>query len=147
MIQFDEKARRSDFSLDVYKLTENGIVDVVKYNRSATDIPEIDAGSLINRTFIVMICIVSFAHGSLWELKGGFLLQTEPYAMLKESPIQLYGNERFEGYGVDLIAELATMENFNYTFVVREDGKNGEYNPNTDEWEGMIGDIMKNVRR
>lgn len=74
-----------------------------------------------------------------------FDFQTEPYAMLKESPVQLYGNERFEGYGIDLIAELAAMENFNYTFVVREDGKNGEYNPETGEWEGMIGDIMKNV--
>lgn len=66
--------------------------------------------------------------------------------MLKESPTQLYGNERFEGYGIDLIAELAAMEGFNYTFIVREDGKNGEYNAATNEWEGMIGDIMKYVR-
>lgn len=65
--------------------------------------------------------------------------------MLKESQTQLYGNERFEGYGIDLIAELAAMENFNFTFVVRQDGKNGEYDPETNEWEGMIGDIMKYV--
>lgn len=62
MIQFDQKARRSDFSLDVYQLTETGIVDVVKWNSTASEISEIDYGSLTNRTFIVMICIVSSSY-------------------------------------------------------------------------------------
>lgn len=39
--------------------------------------------------------------------------------MLKESPENLIGNDRFEGYGIDLIKKLAEMEGFNFTFIVR----------------------------
>lgn len=65
--------------------------------------------------------------------------------MLKESQTQLYGNERFEGFGIDLIAELAAMEGFNYTFLIREDKQNGAKDPETGKWTGMIGDVMEGV--
>lgn len=63
--------------------------------------------------------------------------------MLKESQTQLYGNERFEGFAIDLIAELAAMENFNYTFIIREDSSNGALV--NGKWGGMIGDVMNGV--
>lgn len=65
--------------------------------------------------------------------------------MLKESASQLYGNEQFEGFAIDLIGELAAMEGFNYTFKIREDKKNGEKLPNG-TWTGMIGDLIDHVR-
>lgn len=66
-IQFDQQARRSDFALDIYELTENGIVDVAKWNgshglfinRTSQELLESEDVGLANKTFIVMICIVS----------------------------------------------------------------------------------------
>ena len=38
--------------------------------------------------------------------------------MLKETSEQLIGNDRFEGFCIDLIHEIATDLGFNYTFQV-----------------------------
>lgn len=65
--------------------------------------------------------------------------------MLKETPIKLSGNDRFEGFGVDLIKELSSMLGFNYTFITQEDGQNGNYDRITKKWNGMIGEIMAQV--
>lgn len=65
--------------------------------------------------------------------------------MRKESSVPLYGNNRYEGFGVDLIHELSLRLGFNYTFIIREDKKNGEYDDNTKQWDGMIGDIISRV--
>lgn len=65
--------------------------------------------------------------------------------MLKESSQHLIGNARFEGFAVDLIAQLAEMEGFNYTFVLREDKKNGAFDKATQKWTGMIGDLLEYV--
>lgn len=60
--------------------------------------------------------------------------------MWKESQAKLYGNDRFEGFGIDLIHELSLLIGFNYTFILRHDKKNGEKLPNG-SWSGMIGDV------
>ena len=62
--------------------------------------------------------------------------------MLRETPTQLFGNNRFEGFAIDLIDELGKMEGFNYTFLIREDMKNGAKDPVTGQWSGMIGAVM-----
>lgn len=66
--------------------------------------------------------------------------------MLKETPIKLSGNDRFEGFGVDLIKELSSMLGFNYTFIIQEDGQNGNYDRSTKKWNGMIGEVIAEVR-
>lgn len=65
--------------------------------------------------------------------------------MLKQSHLKLTGNDRFEGFVIDLIEELADMEGFNYTFEIREDKQNGAFDNATGKWTGMIGDIMEGV--
>lgn len=65
--------------------------------------------------------------------------------MLKQSHLQLTGNDRFEGFVIDLIQELANMEGFNYTFEIREDKQNGARDNTTGKWSGMIGDIIEEV--
>lgn len=71
------------------------------------------------------------------------MLQTEPYGMRVESQEQLKGNDRYEGFAIDLIQELAKMLGFNYTFVIREDKANGE--EKNGSWTGMIGNITAGV--
>jgi len=57
---------------------------------------------------------------------------------------QLEGNSQYEGYGVDLIKELADKLGFNFTFV---NGGNdyGSYNKSTNESTGMLREIMHGV--
>lgn len=72
--------------------------------------------------------------------------QTDPYGMLKETHETLTGNDRFEGFGIDLIQKLSEMEGFNYTFILREDKQNGAKDPNPPHrWSGMIGDLLEFV--
>lgn len=65
--------------------------------------------------------------------------------MLKESETQLYGNEQYEGFGIDLIEEMAVLTGFNYTFILQEDKKNGVKDPVTGKWSGMIGKLIDGV--
>lgn len=63
--------------------------------------------------------------------------------MLKETSDNLVGNERYEGFSIDLIHELSLLEGFNYTFTVQHDGKNG--NKENGRWTGMIGAVIDGV--
>ena len=73
--------------------------------------------------------------------------QSPPYGMLKESAAQLTGNDRLEGFGIDLIHELSLMLGFNYTFTLQLDGVYGSPDPVTGEWNGMMRELMDHVRR
>lgn len=66
--------------------------------------------------------------------------------MLKDSSQTLTGNDRFEGYGIDLIHELSMMLGFNYTFRIQEDSVYGSLDRKTGQWTGMIKELMEYVR-
>lgn len=61
--------------------------------------------------------------------------------------MELVGNQRFEGYGVDLIHELSLMFGFKYEFRLQEDGAYGSLNNVTREWNGMIRQLRDSVSR
>lgn len=65
--------------------------------------------------------------------------------MLKENIQKLSGNDRFEGFGIELIDELARMLGFNYTFKLQEDKAYGSKNAETGQWNGMVLEIMEDV--
>lgn len=58
--------------------------------------------------------------------------------MLRESAEVLSGNDRFEGYAIDLIDQIARILNFNYTMRLVSDGRYGSLNKKTGEWDGMV---------
>ncbi|KAF6211502.1 hypothetical protein GE061_012014 [Apolygus lucorum] len=136
LVKFDNEGFRSEIVLEIVELVQEGLQ--VKGNWSKQDgvtihyaDGEVDHAvvgeDLRNTTFVVLIAL------------------THPYGMLKEDPRQLIGNERFEGFGIDLIHELSLMSGFNYTFRVQEDKSSGS--PKTLEngtrvWSGMIGEVL-----
>lgn len=68
--------------------------------------------------------------------------------MLKEDIKTLTGNERYEGFGVDLIHELSLMSGFNYTFKEQQDKNSGvprQLKNGTRKWDGMIGEVLAGV--
>ncbi|XP_060525036.1 glutamate receptor ionotropic, kainate 2-like isoform X3 [Cylas formicarius] len=133
-IQFDNEGFRRNFVLEVVELTPAGLSVVGQWNSSVGEL-KVDRSRVrvhqepaianpFNRTFTVITTL------------------TAPYAMLKETTAQLTGNDRFEGFCVDVIQELSAMLGFNYTFIIQADGANGDLNRITYEWNGMIREII-----
>ena len=58
----------------------------------------------------------------------------------------MVGNDAFEGYAVDLISEIANVLKFNFTFKWVDDGNYGSKKEDTNEWNGMIGELRDGVR-
>ncbi|XP_035449990.2 glutamate receptor ionotropic, kainate 2 isoform X1 [Spodoptera frugiperda] len=87
------------------------------------DLPPPD--SMTNRTFTVLIA------------------ENKPYVMMQESMHRLSGNDRYEGFCIELIDRLAKLLQFNYTFVEQEDGDYGSKDNVTNKWSGMLGRLME----
>lgn len=65
--------------------------------------------------------------------------------MFKESPELRTGNDRYEGFAIDIIDEMSKILGFNYTFEVQEDNVYGSLQKTTGEWNGMIRKIRDGV--
>lgn len=67
--------------------------------------------------------------------------------MLKESSSMTIGNDRYEGFAIDIIHEMSKILGFNYTFEVQADNVYGSLNNMTGQWIGMLGKIIAGVSR
>ncbi|KAL1451885.1 hypothetical protein WDU94_006220 [Cyamophila willieti] len=125
-IWFDNQGLRSSFQLELVQLTEEAVVGTGKWSpKEHIKLYKQDQEySFRNMTFRVVIAL------------------TPPYGMVKDSPVTLRGNDRYEGYSVDLIQELSQLMGFNYTLEVQVDKKQGNYDNDTKRWNGMIGKIL-----
>lgn len=56
------------------------------------------------------------------------------------------GNEKFEGFCIDILAEIAKMLNFKYNVTVVPDKKFGSLKPPPRFWTGMIRELLDDVR-
>nr|AUF73077.1 ionotropic receptor [Anoplophora chinensis] len=69
-----------------------------------------------------------------------------PYLMMRPNPEgNLMGNDRFEGYAMDLMKEICKPENLNcsYTFRLVDDGHYGNRDSKTKKWNGLIKEILE----
>lgn len=73
------------------------------------------------------------------------VLQEAPYVMLKKNADQFVDNERYEGYCVDLAAEIAKHCGFKYQLKIVGDGKYGARDAETKIWNGMVGELVYGV--
>uniref|UniRef100_A0A336MCA3 CSON013411 protein n=1 Tax=Culicoides sonorensis TaxID=179676 RepID=A0A336MCA3_CULSO len=131
-VKLDTNGNRTEFTLDLIELAPDGIQKFGTWNAthglniSRATIPKISPlndGSLQNKSFIVITAL------------------SKPYGMLKDSAEKLSGNDRFEGFGIELIHELSLMLGFNYTFVLQEDGVYGSLK--NGQWNGMLREILE----
>lgn len=70
--------------------------------------------------------------------------QENPYVMRRPNFQALSGNERFEGFCVDMLRELAQLLRFRYRLRLVEDGLYGAPEPNG-SWTGMVGELINRV--
>ncbi len=62
--------------------------------------------------------------------------------MLKKNADLFVDNERYEGYCVDLAAEIAKHCGFKYQLKIVGDGKYGARDAETKIWNGMVGELV-----
>lgn len=74
-----------------------------------------------------------------------FPFQEAPYVMLKKNADLFVDNERYEGYCVDLAAEIAKHCGFKYQLKIVGDGKYGARDAETKIWNGMVGELVYGV--
>uniref|UniRef100_A0A8D0FF90 Glutamate receptor n=1 Tax=Strix occidentalis caurina TaxID=311401 RepID=A0A8D0FF90_STROC len=122
---------RKDFDLDIISLKEEGTEKIGVWNSyrglnmtdSNKDRSTNITDSLANRTLIVTTIL------------------EDPYVMYKKSDKPLYGNDRFEGYCLDLLKELSNILGFIYEVKLVSDGKYGAQN-DKGEWNGMVRELI-----
>ncbi|XP_068613662.1 glutamate receptor ionotropic, kainate 3-like [Brachionichthys hirsutus] len=123
---------RTDFDLDIISLKEDGLEKVGKWSVSGglniTEVPTRKGvnitDSLANRSLIISTIL------------------EEPYVMLKKSDKALVGNDRFEGFCIDLLKELANVLGFTYEIRLVPDGKYGSQDEKG-QWNGMIRELIE----
>lgn len=72
-------------------------------------------------------------------------LQERPYVMLRHGK-NYTGNNRFYGFSMDLLDEIARISKFSYIVDINPDGAYGVKNPITGEWNGVVRQLMQHVR-
>ncbi|XP_075058941.1 glutamate receptor ionotropic, kainate 2 isoform X2 [Mixophyes fleayi] len=123
---------RTDFDLDVISLKEEGLEKIgtwdpasgLNMTENQKEKPANVTDSLSNRSLIVTTIL------------------EEPYVMFKKSDKPLYGKERFEGYCIDLLQKLSEILGFKYEIRLVEDGKYGVKDDATQQWNGMVRELM-----
>ncbi|XP_028986320.1 glutamate receptor ionotropic, kainate 3 [Betta splendens] len=123
---------RTDFDLDIISLKEDGLEKVGKWSASGglniTEVPKRKGmnitDSLANRSLIVTTIL------------------EEPYVMLKKSDKELRGNDRFEGFCIDLLKELAGVLGFTYEIRLVPDEKYGSQDEKG-QWNGMVRELIE----
>ncbi|XP_061581801.1 glutamate receptor 1a isoform X3 [Cololabis saira] len=130
-IQFNEKGRRTNYTVSVMELAPSGPKKVGYWNEEERYVTtaSLMRGSnetygLLNRTYIVTTILES------------------PYVMLKKNHEGLGGNDKYEGYIVELAAEIAKHVGYQYKLKVVSDGKYGARDAETKMWNGMVGELV-----
>nr|XP_004653986.1 glutamate receptor 3 isoform X1 [Jaculus jaculus]XP_044996906.1 glutamate receptor 3 isoform X1 [Jaculus jaculus] len=129
-IQFDTYGRRTNYTIDVYEMKVSGSRKAGYWNEYERFVPfsdqqiSNDSASAENRTIVVTTILES------------------PYVMYKKNHEQLEGNERYEGYCVDLAYEIAKHVRIKYKLSIVGDGKYGARDPETKIWNGMVGELV-----
>ncbi|XP_014247084.1 glutamate receptor ionotropic, kainate 2-like isoform X2 [Cimex lectularius] len=128
-IKFDEKGRRIFATVDITELTKSRQIgswnpeDGISYTRTKSQMESDMFQSLSNKTFIVVSRL------------------GEPYLRIANDSLE--GNDRFEGYSKDLIAEIANELNFKFQFVLTPDREYGSFNKETKQWNGLIRELRE----
>ncbi|XP_078533115.1 glutamate receptor 2 isoform X5 [Lissotriton helveticus] len=130
-IKFDQNGKRINYSINIMELKSSGVrrigfwTEVDKMVLTAVDgLSGNDSIGLENKTVIVTTILES------------------PYVMFKKNADQFEGNERYEGYCVDLATEIAKHCGFKYKLTIVADGKYGARDQETKIWNGMVGELV-----
>ncbi|XP_033226294.1 glutamate receptor ionotropic, kainate 2-like isoform X2 [Belonocnema kinseyi] len=125
-IEFKE-GQRIQFKLDLLKLKQHSLIKVGEW-KPGSGVNVTDAAAFFqpgntNVTLVIMTIL------------------EQPYVMLKSGG-NFSGNERYEGFCIDLLRDIAELVGFTYKIELVPDGKYGVYDYETGEWNGIVRQLM-----
>ncbi|XP_043918383.1 glutamate receptor 2 isoform X2 [Protopterus annectens] len=130
-IQFDQHGKRVNYTVNVMELKSTGPRKIGYWNEvdkmvvTATELPlGNDTLGMENKTVTVTTILEA------------------PYVMEKKNVESFEGNDRYEGYCVDLASEIAKHCGFKYKLTIVADGKYGARDSTTKIWNGMVGELV-----
>uniref|UniRef100_A0A3B4CIL8 Glutamate receptor n=1 Tax=Pygocentrus nattereri TaxID=42514 RepID=A0A3B4CIL8_PYGNA len=130
-VQFDHYGRRVNYTMDVFELKNNGPRRIGYWNDADKLVLIQDQALLPNETSGMenrTVVVTTIMEG--------------PYVMLKKNWEMYEGNDRYEGYCVDLAYEIAKHIGIKYKISIVPDGKYGARDPETKIWNGMVGELV-----
>lgn len=137
-LQFDVFGRRNNFT--IYVVEGNGHQVIAQWKAQHSDKLTI----LRNQT--------NTFDSLVQNMQKGVLVVSSrlgpPYLMKRKLRYEgeiLAGNDRYEGFSMDLIQEIADILGFKFEFRLAEDGNYGSYDPITKTWDGLIRDVLDHV--
>ncbi|KAL7026717.1 hypothetical protein ACKWTF_005135 [Chironomus riparius] len=133
-IVFNDDGKRSHFQLEITELSKEGFKKIgtwdpehhVNYTRTLGEAYEQVIEALQNKTFIVVS-----------RIAAPFL----DYRKSEDGEV-FEGNQRLQGYSLDLIDAISKILHFNYRFEIVPDGKYGSYNKVTKQWDGLVRHLL-----
>ncbi|XP_076467659.1 glutamate receptor 3-like [Babylonia areolata] len=136
-LTFHDDGSRKDYTLHVYSMAlDKGIKKVGTWSTKSAFISVHDSDE----------------GGGGRRRKGGGLNSTKIITSIISEPFLMYkafkegqppiGNDRFEGYSIDLAKGVASEVGFEYRFKLVEDNSYGMRNPANNTWNGMIGELI-----
>ncbi|XP_049756637.1 glutamate receptor ionotropic, kainate 5 isoform X4 [Elephas maximus indicus] len=133
-VEFNSKGQRTNYTLRILEKSRQGHREIgVWYSNrtlamNATTLDINLSQTLANKTLVVTTILEN------------------PYVMRRPNFQALSGNERFEGFCVDMLRELAELLRFRYRLRLVEDGLYGAPEPNG-SWTGMVGELINRNSR
>merc|ERR1719339_104206 len=91
--------------------------------------------------FLLLPCLTSGASIQGKKFVVTTILRGEPYLSLKADHAGRTGNDKYEGYIMDLLDELASKLTCKFSVKMVADDKYGTFDPATGKWAGMIGEV------
>uniref|UniRef100_A0A3P9PWM6 Glutamate receptor n=1 Tax=Poecilia reticulata TaxID=8081 RepID=A0A3P9PWM6_POERE len=130
-VEFNERGHRTNYTLTVMELSHMGPRKTGFWNEKrgyvhtpVSRLPTEELVNLLNKTYIVTTILEA------------------PYMMLKKNHEQFTGNDKYEGYCAELASEIAKHVGFTYRLELVGDGKYGSRDPETKQWNGMVGELV-----
>lgn len=133
---FDQTTKtRVNFQLEILELSGGNFTRIgswdkhekVKYDRDLAAVEAQIVESIVSKRFKIVS------------------KRSEPFFMYRNSSEEepLVGNDRFEGYVVDLIIELQKVLKFEYDLEEIPDNQYGSKDPNTKQWNGIVKHLLE----
>ncbi|KAM8840554.1 glutamate receptor ionotropic, kainate 5-like isoform 1-T12 [Spinachia spinachia] len=128
-IEFNSKGQRTNYTLKILEKHPGGHKEIGTWYSNntllmnATSLDLNASETLANKTLIVTTILES------------------PYVMRKHNYQELRGNDRYEGFCVDMLRELSDILKFSFNIKLVDDRVYGAPEPNG-SWTGMVGELI-----
>lgn len=128
-LQFDEDGQRINFNIEIYDPVDN--VGIAVWDTRGQITP-LRTSTKVQKKVVYRVAT-----------RIG-----PPYFTYNETAreLNMTGNAMYMGYAVDLIDAIAKEVGFEYVFVPVADQEYGKQDKDTKQWNGIIGEIVNNVR-